>query len=120
MPKEIFGRDYVFLDRKEILSFEEMTRLTRLFVGLGVEKVRLTGGEPLVRRDLEKLIEMLAGVEGLRDLTLTTNGSLLPPAKARALKAAGLKRITISLDSLDDAVFMAMNDVGVPVATVLK
>src|SRR5207248_1749365 len=120
MPKEVFGRDYVFLDRAEILSFEEITRLTRLFIGVGVEKVRLTGGEPLVRRDIEKLIGMLAGLDGLKDRTLTTSGSLLTLPKARALKSAGLGRITISLDSLDDAVFMAMNDVGVPVSTVLK
>src|SRR5437762_9174035 len=90
MPKEVFGRDYVFLDRAEILSFEEMTRLARLFIGVGVEKIRLTGGEPLVRRDVEKLIAMLSGLEGLRDLTLTTNGSLLTLPKAQALKAAGL------------------------------
>src|SRR5437762_9995729 len=83
MPKEVFGRDYVFLDRAEILSFEEITRLTRLFIDVGVEKVRLTGGEPLVRRDIEKLIGMLAGLGGLRDLTLTTNGSLLTLPKAR-------------------------------------
>jgi GTP 3',8-cyclase len=119
MPKEVFGRDYVFLDRAEILTFEEMTRLARIFLSVGVEKIRITGGEPLVRRDIEKLIAMLSGLDGLRDLTLTTNGSLLTEAKARALKEAGLERITISLDSLDDDVFMAMNDVGVPVATVL-
>jgi GTP 3',8-cyclase len=120
MPKEVFGRDYVFLPHSEVLTFEEITRLTRIFVVLGVEKVRITGGEPLVRRDVEKLIEMVAGVEGLEDLTLTTNGSLLTADMARALRAAGLKRITISLDSLDDAVFMAMNDVGISVARVLK
>src|SRR5262249_22369939 len=98
---------------------EEITRLARVFVGLGVEKIRLTGGEPLVRHDLDRLVGMLAGIDGLRDLTLTTNGSLLTPAKARGLRDAGLRRITISLDSLDDAVFMAMNDVGVPVSRVL-
>jgi GTP 3',8-cyclase len=119
MPKEVFGRDFQFLQRSELLSFEEITRLARLFVAHGVEKIRLTGGEPLLRRDLEHLIAMLAGIDGLTDLTLTTNGSLLTPAKARALRAAGLRRITISLDSLDDRVFMAMNDVGVPVRTVL-
>src|SRR5947208_12649459 len=95
MPKEVFGRDYVFLDRAEILTFEEMTRLARIFISVGVEKIRITGGEPLVRRDIEKLIAMLAGLDGLRDLTLTTNGSLLTEAKARALKEAGLERITI-------------------------
>jgi cyclic pyranopterin phosphate synthase len=119
MPREVFGRDYVFLPRAEILTFEEMTRLARIFVRLGVTKVRLTGGEPLLRRDIEKLIAMLAGLEGLGDLTLTTNGSLLTPERARALRAAGLRRITISLDSLDDNVFMKLNDAAVPVRTVL-
>jgi cyclic pyranopterin phosphate synthase len=118
MPKEVFGRDYQFLERKALLTFEEIARLARIFTGLGVEKIRLTGGEPLVRRNLEQLIEMLAAIPGL-DLTLTTNGSLLRQ-KARALKAAGLKRITVSLDSLDDAVFRAMNDVDFPVARVLE
>ncbi|MGH2351366.1 MAG: GTP 3',8-cyclase MoaA [Chloroflexota bacterium] len=119
MPKEIFGRDFQFLPRSELLTFEELTRLARLFVAQGVEKIRLTGGEPLLRRNLEDLVAMLAGIEGLADLTLTTNGSLLTPAKARALKAAGLERITISLDSLDDTVFMGMNDVGVSVDRIL-
>src|SRR5262245_17997242 len=119
MPKEIFGRDFQFLRREELLSFEEIARLARLFVELGVEKIRLTGGEPLLRRGLDQLVAMLAAIEGLRDLTLTTNGSLLTRARARALRDAGLRRITISLDSLDDRVFMAMNDVGVPVQTVL-
>jgi cyclic pyranopterin phosphate synthase len=119
MPKEVFGRDFVFLRRDELLTFEEIARLARIFVDLGVEKIRLTGGEPLVRRDLEKLVAMLAPIEGLRDLTLTTNGALLSPKKAQALRDAGLRRITISLDSLDDAVFMAMNDVGVPVSRIL-
>src|SRR5262249_27888980 len=108
------------MDRKELLSFEEITRLARVFVAHGVEKIRLTGGEPLLRRDIELLVRMLAGIDGLRDLTLTTNGSLLTPAKARALKDAGLNRITISLDSMDDAVFTAMNDVGFPVEKVLE
>jgi len=118
MPKEIFGRDYQFLPRAEILTFEEIERLVRVFVGLGVEKVRLTGGEPLVRRDIERLVEKLARVADL-DLTLTTNGSLLS-AKARALRDAGLKRVTVSLDSLDDATFRRMNDVDFPVAKVLE
>jgi cyclic pyranopterin phosphate synthase len=118
MPKEIFGAGFVFLPSSELLSFEEITRLARIFVDLGVEKIRLTGGEPLVRRDLEKLVAMLSEIEGLRDLTLTTNGSLLA-RKAPALAAAGLKRITVSLDSLDNAVFQAMNDVGFPVERVL-
>jgi cyclic pyranopterin phosphate synthase len=117
MPKEVFGRDHPFLDRRELLSFEEIARLARVFHGLGVEKIRITGGEPLVRRDLERLIEMLAAIEGL-DLTLTTNGSLLGQ-KAKPLAEAGLRRITVSLDSLDDAVFRAMNDVDFPVAKVL-
>jgi len=119
MPKEVFGSDFQFLPRADLLTFEEITRLARVFVGHGVEKIRLTGGEPLVRRDLEKLIAMLVGVEGLRDIALTTNGSLLTRQKARALKDAGLKRITVSLDSLDDAVFTAMNDVGCSVQRVL-
>jgi GTP 3',8-cyclase len=118
MPKEVFGKDFQFLPRAEILSFEEIERLVRVFVGLGVQKVRLTGGEPLVRRHIERLVEMLAKVSDL-DLTLTTNGSLLA-AKAKALKDAGLKRVTVSLDSLDDAVFKSMNDVDFPVAKVLE
>jgi GTP 3',8-cyclase len=118
MPKEVFGKDYAFLERKELLSFEEITRIARIFRGLGIEKVRLTGGEPLVRRNLEHLIAMLSGIPGL-DLTLTTNGSSLAK-KAGALKAAGLKRVSVSLDALDDATFMKMNDVDFPVARVLE
>ncbi len=117
MPKEVFGRDYRFLDRKELLTFEELERVARVFVSHGVEKIRITGGEPLVRRDLERLVERLAALDV--DLTLTTNGSLLP-AKAQALADAGLRRITVSLDSLDDATFQAMNDVDFPVARVLE
>ncbi len=117
MPKEKFGADYQFLERSALLSFEEITRLARLFTQLGIEKIRLTGGEPLVRRNVEKLVEQLATIPGL-DLTLTTNGSLLAK-KAKALRAAGLQRITVSLDSLDDAIFKAMNDVDYPVAKVL-
>jgi cyclic pyranopterin phosphate synthase len=117
MPKEVFGNDYQFLERKALLSFEEITRLARIFKEHGVGKIRLTGGEPLVRRNIEQLIAMLAAIPGL-DLTLTTNGSLLQK-KARALKDAGLKRVTVSLDSLDDAVFMRMNDVDFPVTRVL-
>jgi GTP 3',8-cyclase len=117
MPKEIFGKDFQFLPRAEILTFEEIERLVRIFVGLGVQKIRLTGGEPLVRRDLERLVEKLAALGDL-DLTLTTNGSLLAQ-KAKALAAAGLRRITVSLDSLDDATFRSMNDVDFPVAKVL-
>lgn len=118
MPREVFGPDYAFLNRAEILTYEEIVRLARVFVELGVEKIRLTGGEPLVRRGLDELIGQLSGIEGLRDLTLTTNGSLLR-AQAPRLKAAGLTRITISLDSMDEAVFQRMNDAGVSVATVL-
>ena len=118
MPKAIFGPDHQFLQRNELLSYEEITRLARIFVGLGVEKIRLTGGEPLVRRDLHQLVARLSAIEGLRDITLTTNGSLLKP-QAKGLKDAGLARITVSLDSLDDAVFQSMNDVGVPVSTIL-
>jgi cyclic pyranopterin phosphate synthase len=118
MPKEVFGRDYQFLARAELLTFEEITRLAGIFVQQGVEKVRLTGGEPTLRRDLPKLIEMLSRVDGLEDLTLTTNGSRLVEM-AGELKDAGLTRITVSLDSLDDAVFRAMNDVDFPVSRVL-
>jgi cyclic pyranopterin phosphate synthase len=118
MPKEVFGADYQFLERKALLTFEEIARLARLFQPLGVEKIRLTGGEPLIRRNLEQLIGMLAEIPGL-DLTLTTNASLLA-RKAEALKTAGLQRITVSLDSLDDAVFRRMNDVNFPVAKVLE
>jgi cyclic pyranopterin phosphate synthase len=117
MPKEIFGREYQFLEREQLLTFEEIARLGRIVAGLGVAKIRLTGGEPLVRRDLERLVAMLAAIPGL-DLTLTTNGALLA-AKARSLKDAGLQRVTVSLDSLDDAVFGAMNDVAFPVERVL-
>jgi cyclic pyranopterin phosphate synthase len=118
MPKGVFGRDYEFLQREQLLSFEEIGRLARIFAGLGVRKVRLTGGEPLVRRNLETLVAMLSAIPDL-ELTLTTNGSLLA-RQAPALRAAGLRRVTVSLDSLDDAVFRAMNDVDFPVARVLE
>ncbi len=118
MPKEVFGPDYAFLKRSELLTYEEITRVARVFVRLGVEKIRLTGGEPLVRRDLPELVHQLSQIEGLKDLTLTTNGALLRQ-QAKALKDAGLKRITVSLDSLDNEVFQRMNDVGVPVERVL-
>jgi cyclic pyranopterin phosphate synthase len=117
MPKEVFGRGYRFMDRKELLTFEEIERVARVFAGLGVEKVRITGGEPLLRRDLEKLIAALASIDGL-DLTLTTNGALLAQ-QAQLLADAGLRRITVSLDSLDDGVFRAMNGVDFPVSRVL-
>jgi cyclic pyranopterin phosphate synthase len=119
MPKEVFGRDFQFLPVGELLTFEEIARLAGIFVAQGVQKIRLTGGEPLVRREIEKLVAMLAPLGGLRDLTLTTNGSLLA-RKARALREAGLRRVTVSLDSLDDTVFKAMNDVAFPVARVLE
>jgi GTP 3',8-cyclase len=117
MPKEVFGHAYRFLDRKELLDFDEITRVARVAVGMGVQKLRLTGGEPLLRRDVEHLIAMLAelGVE----ITLTTNASLLP-RKAQALKDAGLTRITVSLDAMDDTTFRTMNDVDFAVGRVLE
>ena len=118
MPKEIFGSDYHFLDRKEVLTFEEIASLARIFVSHGVQKIRLTGGEPLVRKDLPLLVKMLADIPGL-DLTLTTNGSLLEK-QAQALKDAGLNRVSVSLDSLDNEVFKSMNDVDFPVDRVIR
>ena len=118
MPKEIFGPDHQFLHRDQILTFEEIARLARIFAEQGVRKVRLTGGEPLVRRDLPLLVGMLAQIPDL-DLTMTTNGSLLAK-QARALKEAGLDRVTVSLDSLDDETFKVMNDVDFPVQKVLE
>src|SRR5487761_1967656 len=122
MPKEVFGKDYPYLAHSQLLSFEEITRLAKIFAGHGIEKIRLTGGEPLLRRNIERLIEMLAAItlpNGERiELTLTTNASLLAK-KARALKDAGLRRVTVSLDALDDPTFMAMNDADFPVAKVL-
>ena len=122
MPKETFDKDYKYLPHNALLSFEEITRIAKVFVSHGVQKIRLTGGEPLLRKGLEHLIEQLAvlrTVEGQPlDITLTTNGSLLA-RKARDLKAAGLQRVTVSLDGLDDAVFRSMNDVDFPVADVL-
>lgn len=122
MPKEVFGKDYPYLPHSALLSFEEVTRLARLFMAQGVRKIRLTGGEPLLRKNIESLIAQLAALrtpDGLPpDLTLTTNGSLLA-RKAASLKAAGLQRVTVSLDGLDDTVFRRMNDVDYPVADVL-
>jgi GTP 3',8-cyclase len=117
MPKEVFGRDYAFLDRKELLSFEEITRVVGVFAGLGVRTVRITGGEPLVRRDAEQLVEQLAAIAGI-EIALTTNGALLPQ-KAEALARAGLSRVTVSLDSVDDAVFRSLNDADFSVDRVL-
>ena len=123
MPKEVFDKQYQFLPHAALLSFEEMTRVARLFVAHGVHKIRLTGGEPLLRKDLERLVEMLAGlrtVDGTPlDLTLTTNASVLAK-KAQALRDAGLQRVTVSLDALDDAIFRRMNDADFPVAEVLR
>ncbi|MFN4121176.1 GTP 3',8-cyclase MoaA [Acidovorax sp.] len=122
MPKEVFDKDYPYLPHGALLSFEEITRLARLFLAHGVRKIRLTGGEPLLRKNLEDLVAQLAQlrtVDGVApDLTLTTNGSLLA-RKAKALKDAGLNRVTVSLDGLDDAIFRRMNDVDFPVADVL-
>jgi cyclic pyranopterin phosphate synthase len=119
LPKEVYGRDHAFLPRAELLTFEELARLTRIFVSLGVEKVRLTGGEPLLRRDLAALVAQLAAIEGLQDLTLTTNGSALAE-QAPALRAAGLQRLTVSVDSLDEETFRAMNDTDFPLHRVLR
>lgn len=118
MPKATYGARYRFLERKALLTFEEITRIARVFVSLGVRKIRLTGGEPLLRREIERLVEMLAALPGLQDLSLTTNGAALTRTRAQALKRAGLKRLTISLDALDDRTFKAVNDVGFPVARV--
>ena len=118
MTKDVFGHDYPFMPHAELLTFEEITRVARVFVDLGVRKIRLTGGEPLLRRHLEKLVAMLRGLGDI-DITLTTNGALLAK-KAQVLRDAGLTRVTVSLDSLDDATFKAMNDVDFPVDKVLE
>jgi GTP 3',8-cyclase len=118
MPKEVFGREYAFLDRRELLSLEEIARVAGVFASLGVRTVRITGGEPLVRRNVEHLVELLAAIEPKLELALTTNGAALAE-KAEALAAAGLSRVTVSLDSLDDDAFRAMNDIDFPVGRVL-
>jgi GTP 3',8-cyclase len=118
MPKEVFGRDYQFLERSALLTFEEIARVAGVFARLGVRTLRLTGGEPLVRKNVEQLVELLAAIPGL-ELALTTNGALLPQ-KAEALARAGLDRVTVSLDSVDDATFRALNDVDFPVERVLE
>ncbi|HMY79484.1 MAG TPA: GTP 3',8-cyclase MoaA, partial [Thauera aminoaromatica] len=118
MPREVFGDDYAFLPRRQLLSFEEILRVARLFVARGVRKIRITGGEPLLRKDVDRLIGMLAALDGV-EITLTTNGVLLPKL-ARRLKDAGLHRVTVSLDALDDALFRRMNDADYPVEKVLE
>ena len=119
MPREVFGKDYAFLPKAELLTFEELERSVGVFARLGVRKVRLTGGEPLLRRGIEDLVARISAIEGIDDLALTTNGSLLAK-KAAALAEAGLSRVTVSLDSVDDTVFRAMSDVDFPVARVLE
>ena len=119
MPKEQFGKGYKFLSKNELLSFEEIIRIVKAFSELGVRKIRLTGGEPLVRSELEKLVEKVASIEKIDDISLTTNAVLLTEKRARSLRDAGLSRVNISLDALDDKTFMAVNDVGVPVQKVL-
>jgi cyclic pyranopterin phosphate synthase len=118
MPAEIYGDKYTFLPKSDLLSFEEITRLARIFTGLGARKLRLTGGEPLVRQEIETLVAQLAALDGIEDLAMTTNGFLMPK-KAQALKDAGLRRVTVSLDSLDDAVFRRMNGNRASVQNVL-
>lgn len=118
MPRDVFGPDYAYLPHKDILSFEEIARVAKVFVECGVEKIRLTGGEPLLRRDMDRLVALLAAIPGI-DLSLTTNGSLLAK-RARALKEAGLQRVTVSLDALDEATFKKMNDADYPVERVLE
>ncbi|MDQ3974384.1 MAG: GTP 3',8-cyclase MoaA [Actinomycetota bacterium] len=119
MPREVFGPGFRFLPRAELLTFEEITRVVRAFARCGVRKVRLTGGEPLVRRGIEQLVEMLARTGGIDDLAMTTNGSLLA-SRAATLRAAGLGRLTVSLDAVDDAAFRAMSDVEIPLSAVLE
>lgn len=119
MPKEAYGRGCAFLPRQALLTYKEISGLVQVFASLGVVKVRLTGGEPLLRPDLEQLIQRLVSIDGLQDLTLTTNGALLA-LRAERLKEAGLRRVTVSLDSLNETTFMAMNDVQFPLARVLE
>ncbi|ASJ70185.1 GTP 3',8-cyclase MoaA [Granulosicoccus antarcticus] len=119
MPKEIFNKDYRFLPRSELLTFEEIEQVVRASAELGVSKIRLTGGEPLVRRDLERLISQIRAVPGITDISMTTNASLLTRARAQSLRDAGLQRLNVSLDAMDDATFMKVNDVDVTVQAVL-
>src|SRR5918998_728158 len=119
MPRDVFGTDFPFMDHSELLSFEEIERLGTVFARLGVKKLRLTGGEPLLRHGIERLVEQLVNIDGVDDMALTTNGSLLA-AKAQALHDAGLRRVTVSLDSLDEPTFRAVSDVKIPLAAVIK
>lgn len=119
MPKSVFNKDYKFLPRKELLSFEEITRVVKAAAGFGVSKIRLTGGEPLVRNDLEQLVEWIAKVDGITDISLTTNASLLTKKRAASLRSAGLQRLNVSLDAIDDETFKRVNDVDIGVQSVL-
>jgi cyclic pyranopterin phosphate synthase len=120
MPREVFGPGYQFLARSELLSFEEIERVARVFAGLGVKKLRITGGEPMVRRDLEHLVALLSAIPGIQDTSMTTNASLLTLERAESLRKAGLRRLNISLDALDDETFKRINDVDFPVTRVLE
>ena len=120
MPREIFGSGYKFVPRNDLLTLEEIARITRLFAGHGVRKVRITGGEPMIRRNLERLIEMLRDIDGITDISMTTNASMLTLKRAQSLRAAGLSRINISLDAIDEQTFQRINDVDFPVAKVLE
>ena len=120
MPREIFGSGYKFVPRNDLLKLEEIARITRLFSGHGVRKVRITGGEPMIRRNLERLIEMLRDIDGITDISMTTNASMLTLKRAQSLRAAGLSRINISLDAIDEQTFQRINDVDFPVAKVLE
>ena len=120
MPREIFGSGYKFVPRNDLLKLEEIARITRLFAGHGVRKVRITGGEPMIRRNLERLIEMLRDIDGITDISMTTNASMLTLKRAQSLRVAGLSRINISLDAIDEQTFQRINDVDFPVAKVLE
>ncbi len=120
MPKSVFDKDYKFLPKKELLSFEEIQTVVKASAALGVNKIRLTGGEPLLRRDLEQLISLIRDIDGIDDISMTTNASLLTKARAQSLRDAGLKRLNVSLDAMDDETFTKVNDVGISVKTVLE
>lgn len=119
MPKSVFSKDYKFLPRSELLSFEEITRVVKVAAGFGVSKIRLTGGEPLIRNDLEQLVEWIAETDGIKDISLTTNATLLTKKRAESLRSAGLQRLNVSLDAIDDETFKRVNDVGIGVQDVL-